>query len=376
MTKSEIMTVLSVKENLTSQENQEHQFPVNYAYDYLNGGIGYLSLPPLTLNKLLQTKAFLQMADQRDHSRRCTQRSDNAIDLSPLTAGLPWATGILSCRQNKHWNISIETTRIFLQHLAADKSTQDLYKSGHSVAEISQKELDSTLEEGWVKFPTYLFPEGDKQRTKLLAAINVFIFVFDDFWEMHDITSVSEPDKPCILISKYKLTSSMSKFTKVQDEFIARMQPRLNNIASPKTKLQVLIDQAIEEIYGVDRASGNTAGQEMLELMVRFFSRPPPPTQYKDMEEFLLYRHVDAAVPYILGCTKFSLNSSVDLDSPRLARYLRLVKDHVSVANDLGSWEKEKKAFDTGKVLYMINAVDVVKDLFKLPSYSAAKLSD
>lgn len=42
------------------------------------------------------------------------------------------------------------------------------------------------------------------------------------------------------------------------------------------------------------------------------------------------------------------------------------------MANDLGSWEKEKRAFDTGKVLYMINAIDVVKDLFKLSSYTAA----
>lgn len=42
------------------------------------------------------------------------------------------------------------------------------------------------------------------------------------------------------------------------------------------------------------------------------------------------------------------------------------------MANDLGSWEKEKRAYDTGKVLYLINAVEVVKDLFKLSSYSAA----
>jgi len=81
--------------------------------------------------------------------------------------------------------------------------------------------------------------------------------------------------------------------------------------------------------------------------------------------EVVLIRHV-------LGCTKFSINSSVDLESSRLARYVRLVKDHISVANDLASWEKEKKAFDAGKVLYMINAVHVVKNLFRLASDGAA----
>lgn len=73
-----------------------------------------------------------------------------------------------------------------------------------------------------------------------------------------------------------------------------------------------------------------------------------------------------------MSCTKFALNSSVDLESPRLSRYLRLFKHHVSVANDLGSWAKEKRAYETGQVLYLINAVDVVKKLFNLSMDRAA----
>ena len=113
---------------------------------------------------------------------------------------------------------------------------------------------------------------------------------------MHDVNPVSGLDQACILNARYKLTRILAKFTKVHDEFIVRMQPLLNNIGSPKTKVQEMIDQVIEEIHEVDRISGNTGGQEMLEMMVRFFSRPPPPTQYKDMEEYLLYRHEDAAL--------------------------------------------------------------------------------
>jgi hypothetical protein len=58
------------------------------------------------------------------------------------------------------------------------------------------------------------------------------------------------------------------------------------------------------------------------------------------------------------------IDSSVKLVSPKLARFLHLVSDHVSVVNDFGSREKEKKAYDTDKVLYLINAVDVVKRLY------------
>lgn len=81
---------------------------------------------------------------------------------------------------------------------------------------------------------------------------------------------------------------------------------------------------------------------------------------------------MDALVRYVLACAKFALNSTADLDSPRLARYIRLFKDHVSIANDLGSWVKEKKAYDNKTVLYMINAVDTMHQLLNLPTYDAA----
>lgn len=51
------------------------------------------------------------------------------------------------------------------------------------------------------------------------------------------------------------------------------------------------------EILEVDRATGNTAGRELIELMVRFLSRPPPPEKYHSLREFLSYRHEDAALP-------------------------------------------------------------------------------
>lgn len=78
------------------------------------------------------------------------------------------------------------------------------------------------------------------------------------------------------------------------------------------------------------------------------------------------------AYSYVLGCTKFGLNSSVDLDSPRLSRYLRLAKDHMCIGNDLASWEKEKRAYDTGNVLHLLNSVAIAKDLFYLSTDEAA----
>ena len=169
------------EEQLSSPVDHEHQFPVNYAYDYLNGGIAYLRLPVLRLNDYLFSGQFLRMGRDRSDNpeKQFTERGTNAIDILPNKAGLPWATGILSCRQNKYWQLTLDTTRVFLALFAADESAQRIVKSGHSIAEISRKELCSNMEEGWAKFPSYLFTESDIQRTRLLAIVNVFIFVFD-----------------------------------------------------------------------------------------------------------------------------------------------------------------------------------------------------
>jgi hypothetical protein len=75
------------------------------------------------------------------------------------------------------------------------------------------------------------------------------------------------------------------------------MKPDFNAGGKPRTILQSMIDQAIQEIVELDHVCGNNAGQDMINLMIRFFIRPPPPAKYNDMEEFLLYRHEDAAVP-------------------------------------------------------------------------------
>lgn len=75
---------------------------------------------------------------------------------------------------------------------------------------------------------------------------------------------------------------------------------------------------------------------------------------------------------YVLGSIAFSINSSVDIFAPHLVKLVNLWMDQVSIGNDVGSWEKEKRDHDDGKVLYLINAVDVCKTLLGLSSFDAA----
>jgi len=69
---------------------------------------------------------------------------------------------------------------------------------------------------------------------------------------------------------------------------------------------------------------------------------------------------------------KFSLGSSIDIASPKLEKFIRLASKHVPVANDLGSWKKEKHHFDTGKVMHLINTVDMIRRVMCLSDEEAA----
>ncbi|KAF3020906.1 hypothetical protein E8E14_000457 [Neopestalotiopsis sp. 37M] len=334
------------------QSDERCRFPIRYSYDYLQGVLPFIHRPELSLNHHLISDHLLHLAALSDGYHAPSQfRSNDAIDIRPVDLGLPWASGIQSCRQSKLWELSVDTARTALEKFSVSTEANLRSKTGDTIADISRKELQTGVEDGWAKFPVYMFSEGDEETTRLLSLTNVFIFVFDDFWEATDIEG----------------------FAQIQKAFISRMDPVHEHDAGvDRTDIQEIIETSVSDVLEMDRQNGNSNGREMISLMLRFFNRPAPPAKYHSLRDFLLYRHEDAAAPYVMACAKFAFNLRVDLNSPRLARYMRLFMDHISIANDLGSWAKEKDAFDTGKVLYLINTVFEVKNLLALDNYECA----
>lgn len=90
---------------------------------------------------------------------------------------------------------------------------------------------------------------------------------------------------------------------------------------------------------------------------------------YRPIQESWLTK----SISYLLACVKFSIASSVEIESSQLEKFLRLISDHVSLVNDLASYEKEKRAYDQGRTYHLINAVEVVQRLFSLPEEKSAK---
>lgn len=128
----------------------------------------------------------------------------NGFDIFPVRAGLPWPTGFPKARQSRHWEAGLRISSELLELFSTDSSMFTAVKlNGRSLAKIASHELLLPEEDRFTKFATYLFPEADKERTRLLAATIVFIVIFDgkkdrtplclskllkknaDSWEMH-----------------------------------------------------------------------------------------------------------------------------------------------------------------------------------------------
>lgn len=63
-----------------------------------------------------------------------------------------------------------------LEHFAQDElASQAVKATGKSLGRIAARELLTVEEDRFTKFATYLFPEADEERMRLLAATIVYI---------------------------------------------------------------------------------------------------------------------------------------------------------------------------------------------------------
>ena len=69
------------------------------------------------------------------------------------------------------------------------------------------------------------------------------------------------------------------------------------------------------------------------------------------------------------------MRSSVNQDDPKFSRFLRRLGDQISIQNDIASYEKEERDFESGKAAHMINLVRVIMDLNKIDATLAKSMT-
>lgn len=147
---------------------------MRFAYNYLNETPKFLKPQCLEYNTVSLLKLSVK-SDKRSHFT-----TPNAFTLDPVAAGLPWPTGLDCVRQSKFWQSGLSISSKLLELFARDETIGQAIKApGKSLGSIAAHELNTVEEDRFTKFPTYLFPEADERRMRLLAASIVYIVIFD-----------------------------------------------------------------------------------------------------------------------------------------------------------------------------------------------------
>ena len=76
---------------------------------------------------------------------------------------------------------------------------------------------------------------------------------------------------------------------------------------------------------------------------------------------------------YLWACSKVAVRSSADQHAPKFHRFLNAAADHISIGNDIASYDKELRAYQSGEAAEMINVVQVIKESHRLEDVGEAK---
>ena len=152
---------------LVSPSDFQYLPPIEYAYDPL---ASIIPLAPYPVRYL----------------RSCaTQKNPclalNSIQLDPHAAGLPYRSSIKSTYANKHWISNRTETLGLLKLLASDDSDSDIVvDQGITLAKLASKQLRPGVQHNIALATQYMYPSADPQRIKLISALMLLYFVFDD----------------------------------------------------------------------------------------------------------------------------------------------------------------------------------------------------
>ncbi|KAK8006989.1 hypothetical protein PG989_000979 [Apiospora arundinis] len=306
-----------------------------------------------------------------------------ASPIDAKAAGFPYHTGLTCLQHNRHWKAALDYASELCELVAADKSYNSAKLSrGGNLATIAKRELKAPLGERFVTFAINLFPKADEERMKLIAVGILFVVMFDGMsffsliprdstsWLVAQLYTCMWPaDRRPINSSDSWEEAPGEDLKNVQDDFVARMRGEKKSsetegpATSTTTPLQARIDEIVALCRACDERTGTDAGHDFIERMLEWVmhSQPEPGQGFASPREYLDYRWMDAADWWLAAACKLSIASPISLVDPVTAKLLRLAGDHISIVNDLGSFDKERAAFESGRTVVFINLVQVLR---------------
>lgn len=336
-------------EKIASSQDVSHVIPISFSWDYIP------KMPSFLVQQEWTPSVPVSNVEIESRSFR----------IYPRAAGFPYHTSLTFARHNRFWQRALKEGSELYELIATDQSYNNAKLSrGGTMATIAQKELSKHELERCVTLAINLFPQSDEERLCLVAAGIILVTVFDDSWE----------------------EAPGDDLQRVQDDFVARMRRNKRTVGQEcavATPLQRRLDEIVARCEACDASTGTNGGEDFIYRLLEWVMHSQPDTEFKTPREYLDYRWMDAANWWLLAACKLSIASSVSLTDPLLERITRLVGDHISIVNDLGSFDKELRALSSGKSVVIINLVQVMRsscgldiDEAKAAAYSLQLLNE
>ncbi|KAF7882676.1 uncharacterized protein EAF02_006039 [Botrytis sinoallii] len=313
--------------------------PIEYVYDPV----------PEALHRLTN---LLPLSFPHYASANCEYTTRNSVRVNPRAAGLPYRSRFELIRGNKHWKANLDETRKMLELIAVDSSSTSMeMRNGFTLAGLAKKELRPGLEHRVVLATSYMYPNANERRARIIAAVMLMLFIFDAG------------------ANKEKLMNS-------REQFLCHFRSPNDILPSDSvtSDFQRHLKFTVSAIADEDEISGN-GGKEMIEALLGAFRYVHPKGDFHSLEEYLNFRRSNVGAQFVIAAAKFTIKSSVNVHDPRFARYLRLISDHLGIINDMASYEKESRALKEGDTQDMINIVAVFQHLKSLSTSAEAKVA-
>lgn len=104
----------------------------------------------------------------------------HGIKLYPRKARLPFRCSLNAANESRFWKQGLESSMELLKLLSDDQSANDVVvRGGVTMAGLARQELRPEFEHRFCKANLYMLPYADEERTKLLAASMVMMFLWD-----------------------------------------------------------------------------------------------------------------------------------------------------------------------------------------------------
>lgn len=156
------------------------------------------------------------------------------------------------------------------------------------------------------------------------------------------------------------------------DDFCKRLEDPKYTSKLAKTPLQAFLDQVTLDVRAADAQKGNGGEDMYRELLNHSLQSIKHPEKFTSLDGYLRFRDGNICAGWTFAAVKFSLASSINIKDPAIAHFMKLATEHLSIANDIYSYEKEARAYHTGQCPDLINFVTVVQQLLSCPDEATA----